>query len=73
MLVQTPQTFHSRILIPAFNIDYKDRFTDEATVAEAFGMKLSLVPGEETNIKITTPADLIIAEQILEGRASGNG
>lgn len=68
MLVQTPQTFHSRIIIPAFEIDYKDRFTDEATVAEAFGMKLSLVEGEENNIKITTPADMVVAERILESR-----
>jgi 2-C-methyl-D-erythritol 4-phosphate cytidylyltransferase len=65
MLVQTPQTFHSKILIPAFNIDYKDKFTDEATVVEAFGLKVSLVQGEETNIKITTPLDLIVAENIL--------
>ena len=65
MLVQTPQTFHSKILIPAFNIDYKDKFTDEATVVEAYGLKVSLVQGEETNIKITTPLDLIVAENIL--------
>ena len=31
-LVQTPQTFHSKILLPAFKIDFKDKFTDEATV-----------------------------------------
>ena len=64
-LVQTPQTFHSKILLPAFNIDYKDKFTDEATVVEAFGLKVQLVEGEENNIKITKPADLIVAEQIL--------
>lgn len=64
--VQTPQTFHSKILLPAFQIDYKDRFTDEATVVEAYGLKVSLTEGEETNIKITTPEDLIIAENILE-------
>lgn len=68
MLVQTPQTFHSKILIPAFQIDYKDKFTDEATVVEAFGMKVSLVEGEETNIKITRPVDLLIAEQLLQER-----
>jgi 2-C-methyl-D-erythritol 4-phosphate cytidylyltransferase len=68
MLIQTPQTFHSKILLPAFNIDYKDKFTDEATVVEAFGMKVSLVEGEETNIKITRPIDLLIAERLLEGR-----
>ncbi len=68
MLVQTPQTFHSKILIPAFNIDYKDKFTDEATVVEAYGLKVSLVEGEETNIKITRPVDLLIAEVILNDR-----
>lgn len=65
MLVQTPQTFHSRILLPAFQIDYKEHFTDEATVAEAFGLKVSLVKGEENNFKITRPIDLLMAENIL--------
>jgi 2-C-methyl-D-erythritol 4-phosphate cytidylyltransferase len=65
MLVQTPQTFHSKILLPAFQIDYKDKFTDEATVAEAYGIKVSLVAGEETNIKITRPVDLLIAEEMM--------
>jgi 2-C-methyl-D-erythritol 4-phosphate cytidylyltransferase len=64
-LVQTPQTFHSKILLPAFKIDYKDRFTDEATVAEAFGLNINLIEGEDNNIKITRPVDLIIAEQML--------
>ncbi len=70
MLIQTPQTFHSKILIPAFQIDYKDKFTDEATVAEAFGMKVSLVEGEERNIKITRPVDIVIAEQLLNETTS---
>ncbi len=65
MLVQTPQTFHSKILLPAFNIDYNDKFTDEATVVEAYGIKVTLVEGEENNIKITRPLDLMIAEKIL--------
>ena len=67
-LIQTPQTFHSKILLPAFNIDYKDKFTDEATVVEAFGLKVFLIDGEENNIKITHPVDLIIAETILASR-----
>ncbi|MFT3844881.1 MAG: 2-C-methyl-D-erythritol 4-phosphate cytidylyltransferase [Lacibacter sp.] len=66
-LVQTPQTFHSKILLPAYAIDYKERFTDEANVMEAFGLKVTLVQGEETNIKITNPIDLVVAEKILEG------
>jgi 2-C-methyl-D-erythritol 4-phosphate cytidylyltransferase len=66
MLVQTPQTFHSKILLPAFDIDYKDKFTDEATVVEAYGLRVSLADGEETNIKITRPIDLLIAEKVIE-------
>jgi 2-C-methyl-D-erythritol 4-phosphate cytidylyltransferase len=64
-LVQTPQTFHSKILLPAFNIDYKDKFTDEATVVEAFGLKVHLVKGEENNIKITRPLDMLLAASLL--------
>lgn len=64
-LVQTPQTFHSKILLPAYKIDYKDKFTDEATVAEAFGLKVHLIEGEEGNIKITRPVDLTVAEGMI--------
>ncbi len=64
-LVQTPQTFHSKILLPAFKIDYKDKFTDEAAVVEEFGLKINLIEGEESNIKITTPFDIQLAENLL--------
>lgn len=64
-LVQTPQVFHSKILLNAFKIDYKDKFTDEATVVEAFGIKVNLVQGEENNIKITNATDIVIAEQLI--------
>ncbi|MBZ4192119.1 2-C-methyl-D-erythritol 4-phosphate cytidylyltransferase [Niabella beijingensis] len=65
VLVQTPQVFHSKILIPAFSIGQKEKFTDEASVVEAFGMKVSLVEGEKNNIKITHPVDLAVAAQLL--------
>ena len=64
-VVQTPQTFHSNILVPAYNIDYKEIYTDEATVAEAYGLKVHLIEGEENNIKITTQADLAMAEVLM--------
>ena len=67
-IIQTPQTFRSEILLPAFNTQYKDSFTDEATVVEASGEKVFLIDGEYENIKITRPADLLIAEQILASR-----
>ena len=70
MLVQTPQTFHSKILLPAFQIDFKDKFTDEATVAEAYGLKLTLVKGEENNIKITRPIDLVVAASLMNAANS---
>jgi 2-C-methyl-D-erythritol 4-phosphate cytidylyltransferase len=63
--VQTPQTFHSNILLPAYTTDFREKFTDEATVVEAYGMKVHLVDGEEGNLKITRPRDLILAEQYL--------
>ncbi|HMO60593.1 MAG TPA: 2-C-methyl-D-erythritol 4-phosphate cytidylyltransferase [Ferruginibacter sp.] len=65
-LVQTPQTFHSKILLPAFNIDFKEWFTDEAAVVEAFGLTIHLIEGEERNFKITKPADLLLAEHFLQ-------
>lgn len=68
-LVQTPQTFHSKILLPAYQIDHKPKFTDEASVVEAFGLKVNLIQGEEANIKITNPIDMLIAEKILEERS----
>jgi len=64
-LVQTPQTFLSDILLPAYQLEYKDHFTDEATVVESFGRKIHLVEGEVNNIKITTPADLAVAESLI--------
>ncbi len=64
-LIQTPQTFHSKILLPAYKIDYKNKFTDEATVVEAYGIKIHLIKGEENNFKITTPFDLLLAEMLL--------
>ena len=64
-LIQTPQTFHSKILLPAYKIDYKDKFTDEASVVEAYGLSINLIEGEKNNIKITTPVDLHLAEILL--------
>jgi 2-C-methyl-D-erythritol 4-phosphate cytidylyltransferase len=67
-IIQTPQTFTSDLILPAFNQPYQDSFTDEATVVESFGMDVHLIEGDYQNIKITRPIDLIIAEKILEER-----
>ena len=68
MLVQTPQTFQSKILLAAYNAEYDEKFTDEATVVENAEQKVSVIEGEENNIKITRPVDMMLAEQILEVR-----
>jgi 2-C-methyl-D-erythritol 4-phosphate cytidylyltransferase len=67
-LVQTPQTFTSAILLPAYayGVEYREEFTDEATVVEAAGHTVQLVEGEINNIKITTPIDLVIAEGLIK-------
>ncbi|MEO8116679.1 MAG: 2-C-methyl-D-erythritol 4-phosphate cytidylyltransferase [Bacteroidota bacterium] len=67
-IIQTPQVFRSEIILPAFAQDYSDSFTDEASVVEAAGGEIFLTEGEFENIKITRPADLILAEQILKAR-----
>lgn len=66
--VQTPQTFIAGILKKAFEQPYQQGFTDEASVIENQGGKITLVEGEETNIKITYPSDLLLAEQFLRNR-----
>ncbi len=67
-LIQTPQTFNSSILLPAFQQTFIEAFTDEATVVEAFGNPVFLCEGEYDNIKITRPVDLVIAENFLENK-----
>ena len=68
MLIQTPQTFRSDILLKAFEQKYETSFTDEANVVEASGVPVYLVDGEYENIKITRPWDLAIANYILTKR-----
>jgi 2-C-methyl-D-erythritol 4-phosphate cytidylyltransferase len=65
-IIQTPQTFLSEQLLPAFEVPYNPLFTDEATVVEKQGHPIHLVPGEDRNIKITRPLDLVIAEALLK-------
>lgn len=64
-LVQTPQVFSAEVLKKAYQTEFKETFTDDASVVEAAGVLVHLVKGEVTNIKITTPLDLKIGELIL--------
>ena len=64
-LVQTPQVFDVHLLKDAYNQDYTDGFTDDASVVEAMGKEVHLVQGNRENIKLTTPFDLKIAEVLM--------
>ena len=66
--VQTPQIFAADILRAAYDVEYDASFTDDASVVEQAGFKVALCEGERTNIKLTTPEDIYIAEAILEAR-----
>ena len=63
--VQTPQCFSMSKLKAAYEQVGSKTSSDDATVFELAGNKIHLVDGEESNIKITTPNDLKIAEAIL--------
>jgi 2-C-methyl-D-erythritol 4-phosphate cytidylyltransferase len=69
-LVQTPQAFRTRLLWRAFVEAYGREFygTDEASLVEALGVPIKVVPGSAHNIKVTTPEDLALAELLLEMR-----
>lgn len=69
-LVQTPQTFLSSILLPAYQQEYRSGFTDEATVAEAAGHRVHLTEGSAENIKLTLPIDLVIAAELLQKKSN---
>ena len=63
--VQTPQVFFSEDIKAAYRGPFNMSFTDDASVAERFGVKIKTIPGESFNIKITTPEDMVFAKAIL--------
>lgn len=63
--VQTPQCFTLDILRRAYLLDYDEKFTDDASVARAAGFPITVVEGNRENFKLTTPFDLLVAEQLL--------
>lgn len=67
-IVQTPQLFRADILRRAYAQEYDPRFTDDATVVEGLGVKITLIEGERSNIKLTTPEDMVYAEAMIGGK-----
>ncbi len=65
-IIQTPQTFLTKIILPAFQQEFQPSFTDEANVVESYGTPVHLIDGSMENIKVTTPEDMLIAETLLK-------
>ena len=64
--VQTPQVFDAVALRSAYNAEYSPFYTDDASVLEHNGGVIHMIDGEVTNIKITHPDDLTIAEMLMK-------
>ncbi len=65
--IQTPQAFRTGIIREAFQQASREgvEATDDAALVERFGKSVALLEGRRTNIKITVPEDLVIAEALL--------
>ena len=68
--MQTPQVFPFAVLRRAYREVSQD-VTDDASMVERLGIKVRLVPGSPTNLKVTNPGDLKLAEMILKARGAG--
>lgn len=68
--IQTPQAFPAKVLRKAHEDSYKHGVaaTDDASLVERSGVAVRVIMGSYENIKITTPEDLIFAEEILRRR-----
>lgn len=66
-MAQTPQGFKKDILLRAYDALLKEgvEVTDDAQAVERLGHPVEIVPGSRTNIKITTPDDLVLAEALI--------
>lgn len=65
---QTPQIFRYEVALEAHQRAIKDGFigSDDASLAERIGIKPAIAKGSFCNIKLTTPEDFLLAEQILK-------
>lgn len=75
MAVQTPQAFARKALLDAHRAAREAGITatDDAMLLERLGLPVAAVPGHESNLKLTTPEDMLIAEMLLERRRKETG
>lgn len=67
-LTQTPQTFRREVVKTAYEKACEDNFygTDDALLVERIGIKVRMITGSYDNIKITTPEDIAVGEEIIK-------
>lgn len=70
-MVQTPQVFSAKILREAYQQPFSTVFTDDASIVESAGFRVSLIDGCTKNIKITDPQDMVLAETLLQLKNHG--
>lgn len=71
-LIQTPQVFDADLIKNALTKAVKNdlRITDDCSAVEAMGVKVTVVAGEQMNIKLTSATDAFLAEKILDDRGT---
>lgn len=73
--VQTPQAFRFSLLLEAHRraADAGIEATDDCALVESMGEPVRVVMGSPSNLKVTTPEDLVVAEALLRARSPGDG
>jgi 2-C-methyl-D-erythritol 4-phosphate cytidylyltransferase len=68
--IQTPQVFARNVVVQAYRHAEESGITatDDAALVEQLGVRVKLLMGDYTNLKVTTPEDIMIAEAILRGK-----
>lgn len=66
--IQTPQAFYRKDILRAHSLPGSESATDDCALAERAGIKIKITEGSYENIKLTTPSDIIIGEEILRRR-----
>ena len=66
IIVQTPQVFKKEVIKKSYEKSYEDSFTDDASLVQENGYEIKTIDGNQENIKITSPKDLLIAEVFIK-------
>lgn len=74
-VAQTPQVFRAPVLRSAYERALAEGYvgSDDAMMVEHAGGRVAMFPGPRDNLKVTVPEDLVIVEQLLELRSTGEG